>query len=56
MNVRSKAGTAGGLYTLVVSTSAGRRAWSRGIGLDTPDLLERREQQCKKKTSETRSF
>ena len=30
------------LYVLIVSTRSGRRAWTRGIGLDTPDLLERR--------------
>jgi hypothetical protein len=41
----TKIGTQAGLYVLIVSTSAGRRAWTRGIGLDTPDLLERREQQ-----------
>ncbi len=29
-------------YILLISTKSGRRAWSRGIGLDTPALRERR--------------
>ncbi len=29
-------------YRLLISTTSGRRAWSRGMGLDTPDLRERR--------------
>jgi hypothetical protein len=56
MNVKSIAGTAGGLYILIVSTSAGRRTWSRGIGLDTPDLLERREQQWKRRLAQPAHF
>jgi len=36
------AGTKAGLYVLIVSTRSGRRAWSRAIGMDTPDMLERR--------------
>jgi len=29
-------------YMLLISTQTGRRAWSRGFGLDTPALRERR--------------
>ena len=29
-------------YMLLISTQTGRRAWSRGLGLDTPALRERR--------------
>jgi hypothetical protein len=30
-------------YVLIVSSTSGRRAWSRGIGLDTPALTELRQ-------------
>lgn len=30
------------LYLLLVSTKSGRKAWSRGIGMDTPALVEMR--------------
>lgn len=38
----SAATTKAGQYILLISTMSGRRAWSRGIGLDTPVLRERR--------------
>jgi hypothetical protein len=50
------AGTLAGQYLLIVSTSSGRRSWSRGIGLDTPDLLEKRERQWKKRLAKLAHF
>ncbi len=52
----TKTGTQAGLYVLIVSTRSGRRAWSRGIGMDTPDLLERREQQWKRRLAKPAHF
>ncbi len=38
----SGAGSTAGLYILIISTRSGRRTWTRGIGMDTPDLVRRR--------------
>ncbi len=55
-SMKSMAGTPGGLYILIVSSGAGRRAWSRGIGLDTPELLERREEEWKRRLANPAHF
>lgn len=41
-STKTMAGTIQGRYLLLISTRSGRRAWSRGIGLDTPALVELR--------------
>jgi hypothetical protein len=39
---KSAAGTIQGQYLLIVSTRSGRRAWSKGMGVDIPALEEMR--------------
>jgi hypothetical protein len=41
-STKSMAGTKYGQYLLLISTKTGRRAWSRGIGVDTHALEEMR--------------